>query len=87
MSTTATDDVQELFEVGETLFCIKDGWSGLVKVKSIYMDDASVLRFVVTDSDDEEIITTQENLRSPSDPDVGWIPSSIPEYNLAAKSL
>ena len=58
LSSATTDDVQELFEVGETLFCVKDGWSGLVKVKSIYIDDTDVLWFVVTDSNQEDIITT-----------------------------
>ena len=87
-STVLTTDIkEELFEEGETLFCAIDGWSGLVKVKSIYMDDANVLRFIVLDSNSKEIITTREHLRSPSNPDVGWIPSSTQEYNAAAESL
>ena len=64
-----------------------DGWSRLIKVKSICLDDSSVLHFVVTDSNDKEIITTHEHLRSPSTPDVGWIPSPVPEYGTAVKSL
>ena len=51
------------------------------------MDDSNVLHFVVTDSKDKEIVTTHEHLRSPSTPDVGWIPNSVPEYGAAAKSL
>ena len=54
---------------------------------SIYMDDTNVLHFVVLDSNSKEISTTQEHLRSPSNPDVGWIPSSTQEYNAAAESL
>ena len=38
-------------------------------------------------SNGDDIITTKENLRSPNNPDVGWIPSSVPEYKKSAKTL
>ena len=56
-ASSATDVVQESFEEGGTLFFVTDGWSGLVKVKSIYLDDSNLLRFVVTDSIDNHIVT------------------------------
>ena len=87
LASTTTDDVQELFEEGETLFCIKDGWSGLDKVKSIYIDDTKVLCFVVTDLNQKEIITTRERLKLTSTLGVAWIPSSVPEHGIAVKSL
>ena len=84
----AADVKQELFEEGETLFCgIDHGWSWLVRVKSMAIDDAGVVRFVVTDSNGKDITTTREHLRSPSNPGIGWIPSSAPEYNSATRCL
>ena len=79
--TSSKDDIlSELFDIGETLFFTNDGWSGLVKVKSVSLDEANVLRIVVTNSNGDDIVTTKEHLRSPANPDVGWIPSSVPEY-------
>ena len=46
----ATDIVSEEFDVGETLFYAKEGWFGLVKIKTLFMDKDNVLRFVVVDS-------------------------------------
>ena len=83
----ATDVKQELFEEGKTWFCAVDGWSSLVRVKSIAIDDAGVLRFVVTDSNGKDVTTTREHLRSPSNPDIGWILSSAPEYDSATRCL
>ena len=67
----ATDVKQELFKVGETLFYTKEGWSGLVKVKLLALDENEVPRIVVINSNGEDITTTRENLRSQQNPDIG----------------
>ena len=77
----------DLFDIGETLFFTNDGWSGLVKVKYFSLDETNVLRIVVTNSNGDDIITTKEHLRLPSNPDVGWIPSLVPEYKQSSKTL
>ena len=41
----------------------------------------------MTNSNGDDIITTKEHLRSPDNPDVGWIPSSVPVYKQSAKTL
>ena len=56
-------------------------------MKSFSMDKTNVLRIIVTNSNGDDIITTKEHLRSPNNPDVGWIPSSVPEYKQSAKTL
>ena len=66
----STDIKQETFEEGEILFYTKDGWTGLVKVNSIFIDEDKILRFILIDSNDEGITTTREYLRPPSNPDV-----------------
>ena len=71
--------MSELFDIGETIFFANDGWSGLVKAKSFSMDKTNFLRILVTNSNGDGIITTKEHLSSPRNPDVGWIPSSVPE--------
>ena len=51
---------EELFDIGETLFFTNNGWSGMVKVKSLSLDETNVLRIVVTNGDGEEIVTTHQ---------------------------
>ena len=72
------------FEVGETLFYTRDGWSGLVKAKALCIDEDGVLRIAVRTSVEKEIHTTKEFLSSPNNPGIGWIPSSIPEFRSTA---
>ena len=55
----ATDIKSSTFEVGETLFYTRDGWSGLVKVKSLHIDEGGVLRITVRTSANKEIQTTK----------------------------
>ena len=69
----------ELFDIGETIFFTNNGWSGLIKVKSFSLDKTNVLRIIVTNSNGDDIITTKDHLRSPINPDVGLIPSSVPQ--------
>ena len=77
----------ELFEVGETLFYSKDGYSTLVKITAINLDKDNLLRFSVIAANGDKHITTREHLCSPDNPDIGWIPSTVPEYQSAAKEL
>ena len=78
-ATSQNDIVSEFFEIGETLFLTNDGRSGLVKVKSFSLDEANTLNIVVTNTNGDNIVTTKENICSPSNPDIGWIPESASE--------
>jgi hypothetical protein len=70
------------------LYYANDEWSGLVKVKSFEFDQEGILQFVVTSiALNKDIRTTTEHLRSPSNPDIGWIPTSIPEYRSAGRTF
>ena len=51
------------------------------------LDKTNVLRIIVTNSNEDDIITTKELLCLPGNPDVGWIPSSVPKYKQSAKTL
>ena len=85
---SSKDDItSELFDIGETLFFTNNGWSGMVKEKSFSLDKTNVLRIVLTNSNGDDITTTKEYLCLPSNPDVGWIPSFVPEYKQSAKTL
>ena len=85
---SSQDDItSELFDIGESLFFTNNGWSGLVKVKYFSLDKTNVLRIIVTNNNGDDIITTKEHLRSPKNPDVGWIPRSVPEYKQSSKTL
>lgn len=66
---------------------IKDGLTILVKVVCLKLDEDQVLRITVTDPTNKEFITTAEFLRPPSNPDIGWIPTSVLEYKTSTTSL
>jgi len=61
----------------------------MIKVESIILDKDNVLRLTVMtpNKDTYDIVTKRENLRSPNNLDIGWIPSSVPEYQQAAEHL
>ena len=86
-ATSQNDIVSDFLKIGETLFFTNDGWSRLVKVKYVSLVKASILKIVVTDTNRDNIVTTTEHLCSLSNPDIGWIPESTPEYGQAVKLL
>ena len=45
------------------------------------------MRIQVWTKNDEIIETTKESLRSPTDPDIGWIPASIQEKKATTSTL
>ena len=75
------------FEVGKTLFYAKDGWSGLVKIKSLSIDSEGVVHVLVVSTSGKEIATTREHLRPPDNPNIGQIPSTVPDYRSTANGL
>ena len=58
-TASQNDIVPEFFEIGETLFLTDDGWSGLVKVRSFSLENANILRIVVTNKNGYNIFTTK----------------------------
>ena len=52
----------------------------MVKSTAVFLDKDNALRFSVKAANGDEFDTTREHLRVPSNPDIGWIPTSIPEY-------
>ena len=87
-SFALSSDLQmEAYEVGETIFYSKDGFSTLAKITAITLDKNNVLRYSLRTSGGDEVSTTREHIRSPDTPDVGWIPSSVPEYSRSAAEL
>ncbi len=76
-----------LFHVGETLLYTKDGHTSYARVEEIFFDDDMVLRFRIKTKSDESITVTRESLRAPEAPDIGWIPTNVPEHREAASHL
>ena len=87
LARSHNDIVSDFLEIGETLFLTDDGWSGFDKVKPFSLNEEKILKIVLTNTNWDNIITTKEHLRSPSNPDTGWIPEYAPEYIKAAKLL
>ena len=77
----------DMFHVGETLLYTNAGHTTYVRIEKIFLDDDRVLRFVVRTRDDKKIETTKESLRAPDAPDIGWIPTTIPDKKEAATTL
>eukprot|EP00984_Skeletonema_dohrnii_P013467 scaffold5583_cov166-Skeletonema_dohrnii-CCMP3373.AAC.1 len=76
-----------MFHVDETLLYTNAGHTIYARVEKIFLDDNAVLRIQIRTSEDELIDTTKESLRSPDSPDIGWIPTTIPEKKTAASNL
>ena len=83
-SIEVTDD---MFHVGETLLYCRNGRTVYVCVLRIYVGKDTVLYFHVQPSDGEAFETTRKFLRTPDSPDIGWIPSTVPEKKHAAADL
>ena len=58
-----------------------------MKVKSLSIDNEGVVHIMVVSTSGEEITTTREHLRAPENPDISWIPSSVPEYRSTVNLL
>ena len=56
-------------------------------MKYFSLDEANLLKIVVTNTNVVNIVTTKVNLLLPFNPDIGWIPEPAPEYGQAAKLL
>jgi len=76
-----------LFHAGETLLYTNSGHTSYVRVEGINLDEDGVLRFRVRTQDDEIVKTTRESLRDRRSPDIGWLPSSVPEKTDATKMM
>ena len=76
-----------MFHVGESLLYTNDGHTTYVRVDKIFLDDDAVLQFHVRTKDEKLITATRESLRAPDAPDIGWIPSTVPERRDAASDL
>ena len=76
-----------MFHVGETLLYANAGQTSYVRMEEISLDKKAVLRFRVRTTNDEVIETTKESLRSPDDPDIGWIPTTLPEKKEAVSNI
>ena len=77
----------DIFHVGETLLYSKEGHTVYVRIESVQLDEDSVLRFKVKPADGESFLTTREFLKDPGSPDIGWIPTSVPEKKHAAAKV
>ena len=77
----------DMFHVGETLIYKNAGQTSYVRIKEISLDEKAVLQFQVRTTNDKVIETTKESLRSPDDPDIGWIPATLPEKKEAESNL
>ena len=69
----------DMSHVSETLLYSNAGHKTHVKVDDIFLDNDAVFRFCVRTKSEELIEATKEYLRAPDDPDIGCIPTTIPE--------
>ena len=75
------------FHVGETILYINAGQTLYIRIEEISLDEKAVLQFRVRTTNNEMIETTKESLQSPDDPDIGWIPTMLPEKKQFASNL
>ena len=77
----------DMFHVGETLIYTNAGQTLYVQIEEISLDKKAALQFLVRNTNNEVIETTRESLRSPDHPDIGWIPTMLPEKKEAVSNL
>ena len=78
---------RENSDVGETLVNSKEGFTSLVKVKSVHLDSCNALQTSVEIQYGKCVETMSEHMRSPNIPDKRWIPTSLPTYESAAQNF
>ena len=71
--------ISDMFHIGKTLLYTYAGQILYVWIEEISLDKKAILKFRVRTMIDELFETTKEYLRSPDDPDIGWIPTTLPE--------
>ena len=76
-----------MFHVGETLLYSNSVHTTYVKVEEMFLDDDAVFRFRVRTKSEELIEATKESLRFPDNPDIGCIPTTVPEETDADSNL
>ena len=76
-----------MIHVGETLLYTNAGHTKYVRIENIFLDKDGSLRFKVRTKNEEMIETTREFLKSPDDPNIGWIPTTISEKAEVANHL
>ncbi len=86
-SPLANELAKSLFHVGETLLYSKDGQSTYAKVIHLDLDDSGKFNIRICTAAGEEITTTRETLREPENPDIAFIPSTVPDYRKASTNL
>ena len=76
-----------MFHIGETLLYTNAGQTLYVLIEEISLDEKAVIQFRVRTTNDEVIETTKESLQLLDDPDIGWIPTTLPKKTEAASNL
>ena len=79
--------IADIFHVSETLLYSNAGHTTYVKIEEILLDDDAVLQIRMRTKSEELIEATKEYLRAPYDPDIGWIPTTIPEKTDTTSNL
>ena len=76
-----------MFHFDETLLYSNSGHTTYIKVEEIFLDDNAVFWFRVRTKSEESFEATKESLSTPDNPNIGWIPTTIPEKTDAAYKL
>ena len=69
----------DMFHVGKTILYTNAGQTSYFRIEEISLDEKAVLQFRVRNTNDEVIEMTKESLRTPDDPDIGWITTTLPD--------
>ena len=77
----------EIIHPGETLLYTNEGMTSLARVLDVFVDPQGVLRIKLLCTSGKEVVTTQQSVRSPDNPDIGWIPASVPDLRNTSSLL
>ena len=69
----------EIIHPGEMLLYSNEGITILTRFQDVFVDPQGVLRIKLLCTSGKEVVTTQQSVRSPDNPDIGWVPASVPD--------
>jgi hypothetical protein len=71
----------EIIHPGETLLYSNEGTTSLARIQDVFVDAQGVIRIKLLCTSGKEVVATQQSVRSPDNPDIGYISMLVPDLH------
>ncbi len=82
-----SQDETNLFHRGETLLYSDSGTTSLARVQDVFINKERIVKLKLLFPSGKEVTTTQQSVRSPDNADLGWVPTSVPDFRANSRLL